>query len=580
MVRLKKLGIIFYLFLCAINLYAQNNIVNGKEKNLNRLRKSYENFEENDEKAIPYIKIYLDQAKSKTDFQNIFQAYKDLIFYSKQRDIKLQYADSCVHYSLKSKDPNLISHAYLTRGIVYYFFFKKYQPALDEYLKAYNYSSQIKDNYLKNSIIYHLGIVKSYLGYYESALDLFIKCTAYFEPISKSSVHPNIIFNNQKGYFNSLHQQAICYRNLNNLAKSDSIVEYSLAELPKTNEFALERAYFLKCRGLSEFNKQNYSKAVANLSSALPEFNKINDFTWASVSYFYIGKSFIEINEAEKGIGYLIKVDSIFQKQQFILPEVRKNYEILINYYNQTKNPEKELFFTKQLLKVDEVLSKDFRYLSSKIHKEYEAKELLTIQQELENANSYTFKLLIGSISIIIVLLLILLYRHRKQKEIKKRYLALEQRLISEEKVNSNENSNIEDQIAQKENRTGIPESVIVDLLQKLDKFETRQEFTKKGITQADLSKRFNTNTTYLSQVINEYKGVNFNTYLNTLRINYVTKELYHNPKFLDYTIEGLSNECGMPSRQSFTELFTEINGIRPTAFINKRKEELKERKS
>ncbi|MBV8326775.1 AraC family transcriptional regulator [Chryseobacterium sp.] len=575
MLLLKKTAIIFYFLLFTNHFFCQNPAKTGT-RHLNDLRSLYENFEENNEKAIPYVHNYIKFAQSENNYNHIFQGYKDLIYYSEDKAVKLKYADSCVVYSLQSKDPELISNAYLTRGIVYYFFYKKYQPALDEYLKAYDYSLKTKDQYLKNSIIYHLGVVKSYLGYYDEALTLFDKCIRYFEPVIKSKAHPNIIFNNQKGYFNSLHQQAICYTNLNDLTKSDSIVKYGISNLPKSNDFSLENAYFLKSKGILDFRKGKYQEAIINLDSALPAL-RANDFTWTSVSYFYLGKSYLELNQTEKAINYFTKVDSIFQKHNFLLPEVRENYEILINHYHQSGQAEKELFFTKQLLKADSILTRDFKYLASKIHKEYETKALLAKQNQLESINSKGLIVLFGSILTIAFLVITLIYRNKKQKKAQQRYFELEQRLIREKQdLLSGDHENKAKKITRKENKTEVPESVVEDLLEKLDKFESKAEFTKKGLTQSDLAKKFNTNTTYLSQVINEYKGNNFNTYLNILRINYITHELYHNPKFLDYTIEALTSYCGISSRQTFTDLFTEINDIRPTVFIKKRKDELK----
>lgn len=64
---------------------------------------------------------------------------------------------------------------------------------------------------------------------------------------------------------------------------------------------------------------------------------------------------------------------------------------------------------------------------------------------------------------------------------------------------------------------------------------------------------------------------------MNNLRIRYITHELYHNPKFLEYTIEGLAEKCGITSRQNFSDFFNDINGIRPTDFIKQRKKELEE---
>ncbi|WP_449399369.1 hypothetical protein [Chryseobacterium wanjuense] len=112
--------------------------------------------------------------------------------------------------------------AYIEKGVVYYYHYKKYQKALNEYLAAYEYSKNTNNEFLKYQNLYHIGVVKSYLGYYEEAAQLFKQCIDYYSLKSKSSLHPNEIFNNKKGYLNSLHQLIICYRNLGKTKEADS----------------------------------------------------------------------------------------------------------------------------------------------------------------------------------------------------------------------------------------------------------------------------------------------------------------------------------------------------------------------
>ncbi|WP_379964448.1 helix-turn-helix domain-containing protein [Epilithonimonas sp. UC225_85] len=539
------------------------------------IRKYYEDFPENDKRALPYVNIYLKKAKKEVDYEEMLQGYRDAVFFSEDKTLKLKYSDSCVSNILKSKNNKLISEAYLGKGIIYYFFYKQYQPALNEYLKAYEYSKNIDDDFLRYRIIYHLGVVKSYLGYYDDALKLFKECSKHFEKLARSNIHPNLKFNNKKGYLNSLHQQIICYGELGNYSKSDSLIHVGLSALKSSQEYDLEKAYFLKCLGISNFRKKEYQKAIQNLNFALPELKKINDFTWTSVIYYYLGKSAEKMNKKDLVVPYFIKVDSIFQKEKFIIPELRGNYESLINYYHTIKNPEKELYYTKQLLNADNIINKDYQYLSNKIHKEYDTKSLLERQKQLENNNSLGLIFLIIAAFLILLLIIIIIHRKRNEKEILRKYIELEKRIIdhkeSAEKIAVTSYS-------VKENRTGIPDAVLNDILEKLNSFEKRKDFIKKGLTQQELAKNFSTNTTYLSQVINESKGKNFNAYLNELRIGYITQKLYHNPKFLDYTVEGLSQKCGISSRKNFSDLFQEINGMRPTDFIKQRKKEFEEK--
>ncbi|MPS73200.1 MAG: AraC family transcriptional regulator [Chryseobacterium sp.] len=564
--------IISIFLLCAGTfIHGQKLKVNNTNSFL-EIRKYYEDFPENDKRALPYVNIYLKKAKKELNYDEILQGYRDAVFFSEDKTLKLKYSDSCVSNILKSKNNKLISEAYLGKGIIYYFFYKQYQPALNEYLKAYDYSKNIDDDFSRYRIMYHLGVVKSYLGYYDDALKLFKECSKHFEKLTRSNIHPNLIFNNNKGYLNSLHQQIICYRALGNYLKSDSLIQVGLSSLRSSQQYDLEKAYFLKCLGISNFEKKEYQKAIQNLNFALPELKKINDFTWTAVIYYYLGKSAEKMIKEEVAIPYFIKVDSIIQKEKFIIPELRGNYESLIDYYHKVKNPEKELYYTKQLLNADNIINKDYQYLSNKIHKEYDTKSLLERQKQLENNNSISLVFLLVAALLILLLIVIIIKRKKKENEILNKYLELEKKIISDKR--SPEKIAVTP-YSSKDNRTGIPDAVLNDILEKLNDFEKKKDFIKKGLTQQELAKKFNTNTTYLSQVINESKGKNFNAYLNELRIGYITQKLYHNPKFLDFTVEGLSQKCGISSRKNFSDLFREINGIRPTDFIKQRKKEL-----
>lgn len=62
------------------------------------------------------------------------------------------------------------------------------------------------------------------------------------------------------------------------------------------------------------------------------------------------------------------------------------------------------------------------------------------------------------------------------------------------------------------------------------------------------------------------------------MRINYITQKLYNDREYLKYTVETLAEKCGMASRQNFSDLFQEINGIRPTDFVKQRKKEMEEK--
>lgn len=536
-----------------------------------KLRVKYENFEENDAKAFPFIQPYINKAKKEKNYEKLVQGYKDAIFYSAPKDRKLIYSDSTIWAAKLSENKDLISIAYLEKGVVYYYHYKKYQEALNEYLLAYEYSKGTKNEFLKFQNLYHIGVVKSYLGYYQEAAELFKQCIDHYSSLSKSNLHPNEIFNNKKGYLNSLRQLIICYRNLGKYKEADSAIETGLSEIGNNKDYAQEKGYFLLSKGISSYKQNQYSSAIESFTQSLIPVKNSDDFAWLSVDYFYMGKSYLGLKNNSESISYFKKVDSIFQKHQFILPELRENYEILINHYKKEGDQKQQLYFTGQLLKADSIISKDFMYLSSKIHKEYDTKTLLDEKNKLEKANSWGNFIIIGLVILAIALVILLIIRYRKQKDIQKKYILLEERFSVQHDVSEQPLPIpiVEDK------KSGLDEGKIEELLKKLKSFEDKKDFTQKGLTINKLAGQMGTNSNYLSQVINDCKGMNFNKYLSELRINYITNLLFENKEYLKYGIETLAKECGIASRQNFSDLFYELNGIRPTDFIRKRKQEL-----
>lgn len=533
---------------------------------------NYENYPENDLRAFQYLNSYISLAKKKKDYEHLTQGYNDALFYSPSENIKLKYADSTIYAAKLSGNSDLISDAYLGKGTVYYFNFRKYRPALDEYLKAFQYSKNTKNDFLENSILYHIGVVKSYLGDYDEALVHFKKTSSHFEMKTKENIHPNLIYNNKKGYYNSLHQMIVCYRQLNNYKSVNSLIGIGLSQTVDNKDYQQEYGYFLKEKGIEEYRNKQYNEALKSLQKSIKSISGINDFAWLSVDYFYAGKSYVGINDFENAMPYFRKVDSIFQKHSFILPELRENYEELINYYKKKNDNKQELFYTKQLLKADEVISKDFLYLASVVHKEYDTKTLREEKERLEKATSQGKWLISGLVFLAISLAIILVIKYRNEKRIKKNYKILEEKIL--EKNEESVVSNIDLQL-KNEDKSGINDDTINDIVLKLENFENSYGFTESNLTVHKLATRFNTNHNYLSKVVNKYKGTTFTKYINELRINYITGKLYNDDSYLKYKTDTLAKKCGIASRTNFSNLFYEINKIRPNDFISQRKKEL-----
>jgi AraC-like DNA-binding protein len=93
----------------------------------------------------------------------------------------------------------------------------------------------------------------------------------------------------------------------------------------------------------------------------------------------------------------------------------------------------------------------------------------------------------------------------------------------------------------------------------------------------AVLAGQLDTNTKYLSEIINKHYNVNFNGYINKLRINFIVNKLKSDPNFMNYKISYLAETCGFSSHSTFATIFKSITGITPITFIELLKKEKEE---
>ena len=145
----------------------------------------------------------------------------------------------------------------------------------------------------------------------------------------------------------------------------------------------------------------------------------------------------------------------------------------------------------------------------------------------------------------------------------------IEKRIISDEYEQK-----LSDQLKdfQASNVFVIPEKTENLILSKLDLFEKSKEVTDPHLSLAVLAKKLDTNSKYLSEIINKHKQKNFSNYLNELRVKYIVGKLQNNPEYLQYKTSYLAEEAGFASRTTFTTIFKNVTGTSPSQFIEQLK--------
>lgn len=494
-------------------------------------------------------KKQLIDAKKRKDLSQITLAYKSLI-YSSDKKWSEKYADSMLIAAKQTKDNSIIGSAYLTKGTLDYNQ-KNHSKALDNFIIANNYISRTEDDYLKFKTKYTIAQIKHYLGFYDEAIALFQECLLYFE------------IENDYAYLSTLHSIGLCFNRIGNHEKSTFYNQLGLKTSIEYENLEIV-PYFKHSEGINDFFRKDYRKAITELEGIVPSMKQKNDFANETVAYFYIGKSYWALKQEDKAIPFFIKVDKAFLKNNYTRPDLRENYELLIDYYKKHHKPQLQLKYIDRLLKVDSILNHNYKYLSKRIFKEYDTHKLITEKKDIESAmitNNRIHYSVIISLSGTIVFLA---WRHtRNKKRYKQKFVELMNEKVKPKKPIQDINTEI---------AFDINPELVKTILLNLERFEKNKKYLEKDMTLIKLSAHLKTNPKYASKIILKYRGKKTIEYISDLKIDYILEKLKTENKYRNYTNKALAEEVGFGSTQNFTKAFNTRLEMPPTFFIQQLK--------
>lgn len=181
------------------------------------------------------------------------------------------------------------------------------------------------------------------------------------------------------------------------------------------------KEYFIISEGVNQYFRGNYTLAISKINYSLPVIIKNKDFANEAVGYFYIGKSYWDLKNPEMAIPYFKKVDDIFNNKGYIRPDLLNSYELLISYFKSKKNLNLQLYYIEKLLKVNNIMNSRYKYVSQRIYKDYNTKELLFQKNKIEKLleerkrNDFIFN---GIIVFLFLSVVFLIYNHSRNKKV------------------------------------------------------------------------------------------------------------------------------------------------------------------
>jgi AraC-like DNA-binding protein len=566
MISFKLLKILFFLlpslFVCAQP--SKNDLIKLSYKKLNDL---YFENENNPTKQILYTNAYM--AKANQENNNIRKAKANyqiaLLYYKSDKNKAISYLDSVIKYSKNSGDKFFPAAAHCEKAAFLKLQFK-FKEAMDNYKAAEKIALETNIDYYY-VVRDYIGITKSEdLGEYNEALEIYKECYTYY----KTKDYRTDKYAND--FQNIIFGIADCYKSLQNTDSTTYYNKLGFRESTITKNTTLQHIFTLN-EGANEISKKNYSAALDSITKALPHIIKQNDFGNIMAAYFYLGKAYDGMGKSETAVTNYIKVDSIYNKTKDISIEFIDGYPYLISYYKKKGDKENQLMYISKYMSIDSTLQKNYKSLDKLIRNEYDIPHIISDKENLiETLQKEKLKSYWGIAGLTLGILIISVISFY-QFEYKKRYRSRFEKIMLETKskeleiTNNNKTKNQKEIINTNED-IGIGEEMIKYILKKLDSFEKEKAFLSSGITIQSVSVSFETNSKYLSKVINTYLNKTFIQYINDLRIDHALHSLTNNSKLRKYTIQALAIEFGFNNAESFSSAFHKKSGIKPAYFI------------
>lgn len=582
--------IILLLLSSIVKIFAQNN--SELNYSYEEIEKKIDSSHNSKEELWKWIYIYIKKSKKNKNQETLLYAYKIASKYS-SNPTNFRYADSALIVAKKANNKKFLSYAYLDRGTLY-MDEQKYSNALDDILLSNKYSEELGDEYTYHKTKYFIAQNKIYLGLYEDANNELKSCLEYFKK--------NLNLKDELGksfstfYLYSLMSYLDTNTKIGKQSENQALIDEVLKYI-KNNKLDQYTPYFISIEGTDAFYKKDYKTAIKKLTQSLLSYND----QWPHhTDIYYLGLSFWHSGRKKVAIKYLEEIDNEYNKTKKLNPNFRTAYEILIKYNDSIGNTEKQLEYINKLMALDKSYEKNYKYLYTRINKEYDNQKLIEEKNKIEKSlkTQKITNVFLFLISLLVIGLIVLRYR-KLQKTYKARFEEIiaqselkkhdDKKITQKHALLTKEQENKEDsQIIPKVNITeasfdynfynkipGLNPIFIENILNQLEEFENDNKFLDTQISQRLLSENFSTNATYLSKIINVYKGKTFNIYINDLRLDYIIEFLKNDVKYLNMDVKELARLSGFSNTENFSDNFQRKFKIKPSYFIKMMKENI-----
>lgn len=439
----------------------------------------------------------------------------------------------------------------LTRATLLHDYYLNTLQAIRVFSNLHNDSELKKYPQIYERFLHFAGRLCLHLDRIEESIDFFQKSIAINE-IAKDSakikgalINIGIAYSAIENFDSTLH-----YYNKAQVLQDNGIKKYS-------DNLAFNFAAVYQEKG-------DYQSTIETYKNLVEEHQNESRAPDAALHY-NLAVAYFEIDEFELGLPLIDLAEDIAASENDIyvlrniydtktmVYESLSNFELTVKYI-QLKDSIEELLPVESGSHLLDNLKNRNELAKSLAESNVVKTELGFLRREKNLIITLGVILLLATISYILIL-------HRKNT----RKLALVKSNLAQ--VLEKENRSNGSSPAEKRRETTRNLDEIIDKIE--SELKVKELFKNPNVSIALLAKRINSNTTEVSNVVNDCFEMPFRDLINKLRIEEARKMLT-DPKFDHYSIEGISQLVGYKSISSFNINFKKHTGITPSFYRKK----------
>lgn len=467
---------------------------------------------------------------------------------------------AALHYFEKVNDKDMVAWISLDIGNLYFIQKDKSSIAIEHYERAVALFEELGETQGIIVANNNIGLIYKDRKEYDKALTYFYKDAELCKKINDPEDHVLAL---------SYIGQVFLLKQKNDSAKKYFDKGFQLSTAKKLKEWI---AYSYDNYASIDKARRHTEQAIANYQNALKLYEETDDKLNIATVLQKMSNVYAQDKNYSKAIEYSLQALEIAEQNK-LLSSSFEILPVLANYYDEVKDHASAFSYLNRYHKLKD---SDIVRNQQQVQEEYEKdirnkeKELFEKEQALKDAeiSQQRFLIYFSLLGFLVFLCLfaVILLRNRQLKDSYQHLFDNSVELIKKDQELQ--------EIKKKEKyATSLlsdeTNTVLYNNLLKL--VEEERVFLNNKLTIEDVARKLNTNRTYLSQIVNEKTGTNFNNFINKYRVQEAQICLL-NDEIKAYNIEGIAQTVGFSSKSTFNGAFKKFTGLTPSEFMQMKK--------